>query len=266
MLRAMFAVAGDGARIGYEVLGAGPPLLLIAGQASDRTLWEEVRDDFAAHHQVIVFDHRGTGESDKPTTPYSTRGFARDAIAVLDAAGVARAHVYGISMGGRIAQWLAIEHAPRLGALVLGCTTPGNAHGVRRPPAVDPELASGDPVRLWPFLVAPDWARAHPERLAAHEAALRRHPVPPHARRLHFQASEAHDAWERLPSITAPTLVIHGSADQINVAANAALLAARIPGAALHLIDGARHAYFWDHRIEASRVVLEFLRLHPLAR
>jgi len=261
-----FAIAGDGARISYEVMGAGPPLLLVAGQASDRSVWAPVRDDFAAHHRVIVFDHHGTGESDKPeSAPYSTRGFAHDAIAVLDAAGVARAHVYGISMGGRIGQWLAIDHAARVGALVLGCTTPGNAHGVRRPPAVDPELASGDPMRLLPYLVSPYWARAHPEVLAAQAAAAARHPVPPGARRLHYAASEGHDAWDRLPEIAAPTLVIHGSADEVNVAANAPLLAARIPGAELRVIAGGRHAYFWEHRAEASARVLAFLAAHPIA-
>lgn len=261
-----FAITSDGARISYDVIGAGPPLLLVAGQASERSVWSGTRDDLAAHHRVIVFDHRGTGESDKPEdAAYSTRGFARDAIAVLDAAGVARAHVYGISMGGRIGQWLAIEHAARLGALVLGCTTPGNAHGVRRPPAVDPELASGDPARLLPYLVSPAWARAHPQRLAEHAAAAARHPVPPGARRLHYLASEGHDAWDRLPEIAAPTLVIHGSDDEVNVPANAPLLVARIPGAVLHLIAGARHAYFWEYREHASAYVRAFLAAHPIA-
>ncbi|HET7501257.1 MAG TPA: alpha/beta fold hydrolase [Kofleriaceae bacterium] len=259
------ATARDGARLAYEVTGAGPPLLLISGQASDHRVWDPVRGDFAAHHQVIVFDHRGTGDSDKPDAPYSTRGFASDAIAVLDAAGIARAHAYGISMGGRICQWLAIDHAARIGALVLGCTTPGNAHGVRRPPEVDPELASGDPARLMPYLVSDAWAAAHPEALARLQANAREHPVPAYARRLHYLASEGHDAWDLLPTIQAPTLVIHGSADLVNVAANAPLLADRIPGAVLHLIDGARHAYFWEHRPAASQVVLDFLARHPLA-
>ncbi|HEX4420371.1 MAG TPA: alpha/beta fold hydrolase [Kofleriaceae bacterium] len=261
----LFATAGDGARLAYEVLGDGPPLLLVAGQASDRHVWDRVRDDFAAHHRVIVFDHRGTGASDKPAAPpYSTRGFAADAIAVLDAAGAARAHVYGISMGGRIGQWLAIEHAARLGALVLGCTTPGNAHGVRRPREVDPALASGEPARMVPYLVSPAWQAAHPELLADLEAAARDRPVPPHARRLHYQASEAHDAWDRLPEIAAPTLVIHGIDDQVNVAANASLLVGRIPGAELYLISGGRHAYFLEYRRVASDVVLGFLALHPI--
>jgi pimeloyl-ACP methyl ester carboxylesterase len=259
------ATAADGSRLSYDVIGSGPPLLLVAGQASDRSVWAGIHDDFAARHRVVVFDHRGTGDSDKPAQPpYSTRGFAADAVAVLDAAGIARAHVYGISMGGRIGQWLAIDHPARLGALVLGCTTPGNVHGVRRPPEVDPELASGDPARLLPYLVSPAWATAHPQLLAAWAAAARDRPVPPHARRLHYQASEAHDAWDLLPTITAPTLVVHGSADQVNVAANAPLLAERIPGAVVHLIADARHAYFWEYRPAASELVLDFLARHPL--
>jgi pimeloyl-ACP methyl ester carboxylesterase len=260
-----FAIAEDGARIAYEVTGAGPPLLLVPGQASDRSVWAGARDDFAAHHAVIAFDHRGTGDSDKPTAPYSTRGFARDAIAVLDAAGIGRAHAYGISMGGRICQWLGIDHAPRIGALVLGCTTPGNAHGVRRPAEVDPVLASGDPSLMLPYLVSPAWASANPAFLEALAIAARDRPVPPHARRLHFVASEGHDAWDLLPTITAPTLVIHGDADLINVAANAPLLVARIRGAELHLIAGGRHAYFWEYRPAVSDVVRAFLARHPLA-
>jgi len=258
-----FATAGDGARLFYDVLGVGPPMLLVAGQACDHRTWTSVRDDFAAHHRVIVFDHRGTGDSDKPEAPpYSTRGFAADAVAVLDDLGVARAHVYGTSMGGRIGQWLAIDHAARVGALVLGCTTPGNAHGVRRPREVDPELASGDPARMLPFQVTPGWSASHPEYLAERIAAQRDHPVPPYARRLHYLASEAHDAWDLLPTITAPTLVVHGSDDQVNVAANAPILAARIPRAEVHIVAGARHAYLMEHREEASRVVLAFLDRH----
>jgi len=261
-----FATAGDGARLAYEVIGAGPPLLLVSGQASDRHTWAAARGDFASRHCVIVFDHRGTGESDKPEAPaYSTRGFAGDAVAVLDAAGISRAHVYGVSMGGRICQWLAIDHPGRIGAVVLGCTTPGNAHGVRRPPAVDPELASGDPVRLMPYLVTPAWAASHPELLAQLAATARDRPVPPYARRLHYLASEGHDTWDLLPTIKAPTLVVHGADDLVNVAANAPLLAERIPGAELHIIEGARHAYFWENRPEASQLVLDFLACHPLA-
>jgi pimeloyl-ACP methyl ester carboxylesterase len=260
-----FATAADGTRLAYQVMGAGPPLLLVAGQASDHTIWNGPREAFAERFRVVTFDHRGTGDSGKPEAPpYSTRGFAADAVAVLDDLGIPRAHAYGVSMGGRVCQWLGIDHAARLGALVLGCTTPGNAHGVRRPAHVDPVLLSGDPDRMLPFLVSLDWAAANREFLAARDARQLANPVPPHARRLHFEASEGHDAWELLPRITAPTLVIHGSDDEMNVAANAPLLAERIPGSEIHIIPGARHVYFWDHGDEANRVVRGFLERHPL--
>jgi pimeloyl-ACP methyl ester carboxylesterase len=260
-----FATAADGTRLAYDVLGAGPPLLLVPGQASDRSMWTGVRERLAARYRVVVFDHRGTGDSDKPEAPpYSTRGLADDAVAVLDHLGIARAHVYGLSMGGRIGQWLGVEHSARLGALILGCTTPGNAHGVRRPAHVDAELASGDPRRLLPYLVSSAWMSENLAFLTRIAEWARAHPVPPYAVRLHYQASEGHDVWDLLPRITAPTLVIHGSADEVNVAANASLLAARIPGAELHIIEGALHAYFWEHAAEAERVVLDFLARHPL--
>lgn len=261
-----FFTATDGARLYYEVTGEGAPLLLVAGQAQDRANWTGARDDFAARHRVIVFDHRGTGDSDKPEQPaYSTRGFANDAIALLDALGIARAHVYGTSMGGRITQWLAVDHPERVGAIVLGCTTPGNAHGVARAPEVSAVLASGDPARMMPYMVSPAWAAAHQPFLRSVTADILSRPVPPHARKLHYLASEAHDTWDQLPSITAPTLVLHGSADEVNLPANAQLIAQRIPGAALHIIPDARHAYHWECRPSASDLVLAFLARHPIA-
>jgi 3-oxoadipate enol-lactonase len=260
-----FATAADGTRLAYQVIGEGPPLLLVSGQAGDHRIWARVREAFAPRYRVVTFDHRGTGDSDKPEAPpYTTRGFAGDAIAVLDALGIARAHAYGVSMGGRICQWLGVAHAGRIGALVLGCTTPGNVHGVRRPPHIDPVLLSGDPDRLLPFLVSLEWARANAAFLDERNAWALAHPVPAYARQLHYQASEGHELWDRLPEIAAPTLVIHGSADEVNMAANAPLLAARIPGAELHMIEGARHIYYWDHGEEAHRVVDAFLARHPL--
>src|SRR5262245_3599970 len=112
------ASAPDGTRLYYEETGAGEPLLLIAGNPNDHHLWDSIREDFADRYRVLVYDHRGTGQSDRPEDPiaYTTRQFARDATAILDAAGIDRAHVYGVSMGGGAAQWVAIDHADRVGA------------------------------------------------------------------------------------------------------------------------------------------------------
>jgi pimeloyl-ACP methyl ester carboxylesterase len=257
-----FARSADGTRLYYESQGAGPALLLLAGQCCDHREWERVAQDFASDFQVISWDYRGTGQSDKPAAPaYSTRGFAADAVAVLDAAAIERAHVYGVSMGGRVAQWFAIDHAHRLGALVLGATTPGNAHGLRRPASVDRALRSTDVAALLETSFSPAWIAANPA-LAQKIAALWSAPLPAHARRLHYQASEGHDAWDALPGITSPVLVIHGSDDEVNLPANAQLLAQRIPGAELCLLPGARHGYFEEMREASFSVVREFLLRH----
>jgi 3-oxoadipate enol-lactonase len=265
-----YATATDGTRLYYEEVGAGEPLLLISGQGSDHTNWDGVREGFAQRYRVIVFDHRGTGKSDKPEEPpYTTRGFAQDAVAILDHLSIPRAHAYGVSMGGRICQWLGIDFADRIGALVLGCTTPGNAHGVRRPAEVDANFRNlaNDPeaamAALLDTLFSPGWLSAHPEYIARMKQDAQ-HPIPSYAQRLHYLASEGHDSWDLLPTIKAPTLVIHGSDDRVNPTANAPLLANRIPNAELYIVEGGRHAYFVEFHKEASRVVNEFLARHPL--
>jgi pimeloyl-ACP methyl ester carboxylesterase len=258
-----FATAPDGARIYYETAGAGEPLLLISGQGGDHHGWDEVRTDFTDRYRTISFDHRGTGASDKPDVPYSTRGFAADAVAVLDAAGVDRAHAYGTSMGGRIAQWLGIEHSDRFGTLVLGCTTPGDAHGVARSADAGRRLrAVTTPENVLSHRLigfTQEWIDAHPEVLVITE------PLPEPARILHYRASQGHDTWDLLPRISTPTLVIHGGDDELNPTANAPLLAGRIPGAELHIVPRGRHSFFVEFRAESTAVVRDFLSRHPLS-
>jgi pimeloyl-ACP methyl ester carboxylesterase len=269
-----FVTVPDGTRLFYEEVGAGEALLLISGNGRDHSDWNGARDDFARQYRVIVYDHRGTGQSDKPgAPPYSIHGFAQDAIWLLDHLGIARAHVYGHSMGGMIGQWLGIEHAKRIGALVIGASAPGNpfgnttGHAVSRTaeaealltnPATDPQEAIK---AMLLTLYSPTWITAHPEMIQSRPQAT---PIPEHAARLHDLAAKGHDAWDLLPTISAPTLVIHGGEDQRVPTANAFLLAARIPGAERYIIEGGRHAYLVEFREEASRVVNEFLARHPL--
>ncbi|MEU1625385.1 alpha/beta fold hydrolase [Streptomyces sp. NPDC020096] len=253
------AEAADGTRVAYQTQGDGAPLVLLAGQANNHHWWDHVRADFHATHRTITLDYRGTGESDKPNGPYSTEGFAQDVTAVLDDLGVDRADVYGTSMGGRVAQWLAASHPHRVRALVLGCTSPGGRHGIERGNAVRRSLAQPDPAAarqaLLELMYTPAWLATHPGPYTT----LGDPTMPGYAQHRHLTASSQHDAWDVLPGISAPTLVVHGSDDLLNPTANAPLLADRIPGARLQLIPGARHAYFEEFRAAASPLVLEFL-------
>jgi len=261
-----FAISADSVRLYYECMGKGEPLLLMAGQACDHRDWDRVAEDLMSHFEVIVWDYRGTGQSDKPhEPPYSTQKFAADAVAVLDACGHARAHVYGFSMGGRVAQWFAINHGSRLGSLVLGATSPGNLHGVARKPDVDAALRSGDVDALLLTSFTPQWV-AENRKLANEIASLWSRPLAAHSRLMHYHASQAHDAWDLLPSIQAPTLLIHGSDDEINPCANSELIARRIPGANMYFLQGARHCYFEEFRSVASQMVCNFCHAHPIAR
>ncbi|GAB2919737.1 alpha/beta hydrolase [Rhodococcus aerolatus] len=256
----------DGARIRYDELGHGEPLLLLSGQATDAHGWDGIAESLARHHRVLTYDQRGTGgtEAPEPTAeqPWTTRLFAADAAAVLTAARIPRAHLYGVSMGGRVAQWLAVDHARRVGALVLASTTPGDAHGVARDPEVDRLMATagdlGSAVRLLElmasrrFLAAGTWTAWAPQPMTAA------------ARAGHFAASQGHDAWDVLPLVTAPTLVLHGDDDRVNVVANAHLLAERVPGAETAIIPGGRHAAIFEMQAQCDALVLGFLARHPL--
>ena len=266
----LVAVTADGVRLAVQVLGpAGAPvLLLMAGQANSHHWWDGLRESFTQHFRTVTFDYRGLGDSrlgegSVPWSDWSTSLFARDAAAVLDAVGVGRAHVYATSMGGRIAQRLAAEHPARVDRLVLACTTPGGRHAAERGNDVrtalaDPDLAARR-AALLDLMYTPAYA-------AAHGPASRLLGAPglgDEARRGHLRVSARHDAWDLLPSVTAPTLVLHGSDDRMAPVANAGLLAGRIPGAELHVYDGMRHGFFDELRDEVGARVLAFLRQTP---
>jgi pimeloyl-ACP methyl ester carboxylesterase len=257
------ARALDGTPIAYQREGADGtgrrPLLLLAGQSNNHHWWDRVRADFHATHTTITMDWRGTGDSGKPDEPYSTPGLADDAAAVLDTLGLDRVDVYGTSMGGRVAQWLAARHPARVRRLVLGCTSPGGPHAVERDAAVRRAIADPDPTRalqtLLDLMYTPAWRAAHPGPYRTIGDAR----MPAYARRRHLAASDAHDAWEALPRIQAPTLVLHGEDDRVTPPVNAGLIASRVPNARAEIIPGARHAYFEECRPRASELVTAFL-------
>jgi pimeloyl-ACP methyl ester carboxylesterase len=258
----------NGARLYYEIYGEGEPLLLIMGLGANHLAWTAQIPVYAREFQVIVFDNRGTGQSDFPkNVDYTIPLLADDAAALLDALGVDSAHVYGISMGGMIAQEMALRHPERVRSLILGGTTPGGPHAVA--PDRDTLLAlldQGAAVdrRLSPALLdvlfSPEYlAERGPELLERFRGIAYYPPTSREAYTAQLQAAARHDAYDRLPDIAAPTLVLHGTEDPLVPAANGRILAERIPAATLVLLEGARHGYLIEKQAEADAAVLDFL-------
>ena len=253
------ALSQDRTPIGYQLAGGGPGLLLLAGQGNSHRWWDAVRDDFAGW-TTITLDWRGTGDTPLGGHPLSTRLLAEDAVAVLDDLDLDRVDVYATSMGGRVAQWLAADQPGRVRRLVLGCTSPGARMGRERSQAVRRRLADPDPDRrteaLIDLMYTPAWRAEHPGPYGT----LGDPTASPRAFQQHLRASNAHDAYDVLDSISAPTLVLHGTDDELSPVANADILTDRIPDARAVVFPGARHAYFEECRPEASATVIEFLR------
>ncbi|GAA2879041.1 alpha/beta hydrolase [Actinoplanes cyaneus] len=246
-------LTGDGFPLAVQVSGRadGPTLLLLSGQANSHAWWTGLREPFEDRFRVVSFDYRGTGASRGPVGDWSTPWFAEDAAAVIRAHGK-RAVVYGTSMGGRVAQHLAARHPSLVDRLILACTSPGGEHAHERTPEVRKRLASADAARtLRELFYTGAWdGHSHlfgDPTMTAEES------------RAHLRASNRHDAWDVLPRITAPTLVLHGTDDRMVPSANAPLLARRIPGAVLHLHEGGRHGFFDEFAGDVQPVIDDFL-------
>lgn len=234
----------DGAVLAIQQTGPndGPPLLLLPGQANSHRWWDRLRGGFDDTYRTITFDYRGTGGSTAAEVPWSTAGFADDAATVLDALGIRGAHVYGTSMGGRIAQMLAINRPTMVGRLVLACTSPGGPPAQERSDAIRRELADPDQdvrtAALMRLMYTPAWPGC-----AADSTLLGDPTMTAKASMLHLRVSSGHDASAQLHRITAPTLVLHGADDELSLPANATYIAEQIPGAAAEILPG-RHGFF----------------------
>ena len=240
-------------RIAWERRGAGEPLLLIHGLGYARWGWEPVLPGLAQRFDVILFDNRGIGESDSPAGPYTVAELAADAAHVLDEAGIERAHVVGTSLGGMVAQELALARPERVGGLVLGCTTPGGPRSHPMPGvtvALLAEAATMEPAvamrRFVENALAPETVTQRPElvdRIMAHRLETAQDPA---AWAAQAAAGATFDAHDRLGSVAAPTLVHHGTEDVVVDPRNGDLLVTLVPDARLERFPGAGHLYFWE--------------------
>jgi 3-oxoadipate enol-lactonase len=250
----------------YESTGAdAAPVLLVMGLGMTATGWWRTVPVLAARLRVLSFDNRGVGRSARPPGPYTVAQLADDAMAVLDAAGERTAHVYGVSLGGMIAQEIALRHPDRVRRLVLGATTAGGprARSPDRATLAFFERRGQMPAEeaVWasvPYNYAARTRSESAQRIAEDIAQRLRFPIEPGPYMAQLAAAIGHDAYGRLGAIRAPTLVVHGAEDRMVHPDNARLLADAIPGAELRLWPRTGHLLFTDEPAVDSDV-LSFL-------
>jgi pimeloyl-ACP methyl ester carboxylesterase len=268
----------NGIEVYYEEQGSGDPLLLIMGLAADSLAWMFQLPDFAKHHRTIVFDNRGVGRSGKPAGPYSIAQMADDALGVLDALDIKRAHVVGVSMGGMIAQELAIRHPERVRGLVLACTyskpdaaierqlvSSLSAFGGTRGPngEIQVDVSKLDPMMFFQHLL-PNVFNAQfimtelPKLMQVFSGALQ-YGFSMDAILAQVGATQGHDSLARLGQIKAPTLVLTGDSDLLIPCACSDVIAEKIPGAKLVKIPGGSHGFNFETPDVFNKAVLDFL-------
>jgi pimeloyl-ACP methyl ester carboxylesterase len=267
-----FAQVGD-LRMFYESRGSGEPLLMIFGLGGDTTFWSpRLLEQLARDFRVIAFDNRGAGRTDKPDAPYSIELFADDTAGLLHALDVPRAHVFGISMGGMIAQELVLRHPAIAQSLTLGCTTAGGEHSLPPPPEAIAALTAPRDGKTdaqiiregWPFLYTRNYVERHREELEAGIPALIEFMMPAFAYQRQLAAILTFNTYERLEQIRTPTLVVTGADDNLLPAANSQVIAQRIPGARAHLIANSGHLFFNETTDEFLSVFVPFAKTYPI--
>jgi pimeloyl-ACP methyl ester carboxylesterase len=248
----------------YERRGTpgAPPLLLIQGMAGHHGIWGEpllrrLEQDF----DLVAYDHRGVGDSTDVPGPFTTADLAADAAAVLDVIGWHSAHVFGISLGGMVAQELALTSPERVRALVLGCTYAGGAGSTLDAPGpmrmleamntgdAEASVRAAFHANLSPEYTA-DESRFEPFMTAALSVV-----VPVELVLRQAQSAFLHNTSDRLPALNAPTLVLHGDADDMVRYSNGVQIAKLVPGARLHTFQGVGHLFWWERPNETADLI-----------
>ncbi len=268
----MSLVRAGEVELNVERSGSGPPLLLIMGMSGTALHWgEPLLSGLERDFEVIAYDHRGVGESTLLADgQVSIVQMAQDAAALIDALGFESVHVMGISMGGMIAQELALAHPSLVRSLTLGCTYCGGEGsalaGAETIGKLSEAMMSGDRARAiragWETNVSPAFA-ADEEAWGRFAAIAERRAVAIPVVMAQMQAIAGHDTQARLPSLQVPTQVVHGTADEMLPVANGRLIASLIPGARLEILDDVGHLYFWERPERSAELVRELAAAVP---
>ncbi len=262
-------IALAGTELNYERAGEGEPLLLIQGMTANLLAWGQPFSSLLEESfDVIAFDNRGMGLSGRATEQFSIAELAADTAALLEGLEIESAHVLGISMGGMIAQELALAHPDRVRSLTIGCSYCGGPGSQMMDPADFQTLAeamsSGDQDRvlraMYELNLSPSF-RADESRYAEFTEMAAARPAPRQVIAFQLQAIAAHDTSARLPRLSVPTLVVHGTVDRILGYPNGPLIASLIPGAKLETFEDVGHLFWWEQPERSA----ELIREHALA-
>ncbi len=250
----------------YEIHGEGSPLVMIRGLGSNADHWYSQLPALSEKYRVITFDNRGIARSPDPGGEFSVPAMAGDTLGLLDALELERPHVMGLSMGGMIAQELAIERPDRVNGLILACTHPGGRKQIRADPKVE-ELFKGmvyvgspqSKIDAAPTLFGPETLAHSPETVRKYAEVSLKHPAGPGILTKQWIAVQAHDACVRLPKIKAPVLVLTGDVDVLIPPGNSKILAELIPDSRLSVIPGGGHQILVEQAKACNEAVLDFL-------
>ncbi len=257
----------------YEIYGEGEPLVLIMGLGGDHFRWFRILPLLAEKFKVLTFDNRGVGKTDKPDVPYTMKMMADDIAGLMDAVGIEKAHVFGISLGGMVAQNFALLHPNRIISLMLGCTFCGGEHTVSNersgPSVLDPSLIETmlpeeRAVEMLPALYSREFIEENQEFVDIQIDYAKNNPIDIVGYRRQMGAVSTHDTYDRLPEIKLPTLVITGDTDVLIPAENSRIIASRIPHSKLVILKGLGHGFYTEANEETARILTDFMKHHSL--
>jgi pimeloyl-ACP methyl ester carboxylesterase len=251
----------------YEIHGEGFPLIDIMGLAGDVNWWlPEIIEAHSQHFKTMIFDNRGAGRTDKPDYPYSITMMAEDTIGLMDALNIEKAHFLGASLGGFIAQEIAIGYPERVEKLVLCCTHCGGSKQVLPSDEVLQEMMSTDELppeelidSILSFCFTDDFIKTNSDFIESYKKRALEYAIPYNAYLHQIAANMSFSAGLRLKKIMAPTLIMHGREDVIIPWENAEILAKRIPNAKAIIIDNAGHLLFKPDPLKVIGPTIEFL-------
>ncbi|HEX7364403.1 MAG TPA: alpha/beta hydrolase [Dehalococcoidia bacterium] len=256
----------------YEIHGKGEALAMIMGLGGGIPWLCRQIPAFSNNYQVVALDNRGTGATDAPDIPYSMKMMADDLAGLLEATGVKKAHVFGISMGGMIAQHFAVLYPERVNTLILGATTCGGTHRIMpdmeaikvlfdmdRMQKLAPEARAGETL---PFVFSHEFIDSNKALIQELLAGMMGHVTPLHGYKRQTEAIIGHDTYDRLPEIQAPTLVLAGDADKLVPAENSRIIASRIPNSELAIFEKMGHGFNTEAADAVNETVLDFLARH----